>query len=150
MPTSQTAPIGLVRDGGTCFNLPPMKRFLLLTALMGLAMPAQATPLNQPPAAQAPEFAEVIEDLPLMPGLKLVNGEDVLFTAPQAGRIAITEAAGPVGADAVYAFYRRSLPPLGWKVLDKRNYEREGERLMIEAKTGEKITKVRFSVKPVS
>ncbi|MDX2028442.1 MAG: hypothetical protein SFW62_07380 [Alphaproteobacteria bacterium] len=125
-----------------------MPFFALIAALA--AVPLHAAVMNQAPAAHAPEFAEVIDDLPLMPGLKLVEGQDVLFSAPQAGRIAMTEAAGPVAIDAVYAFYRRSLPPLGWKNIDKHTWEREGERLRIDTSAKEKITTVRFSVKPVS
>jgi hypothetical protein len=94
-------------------------------------------------------FAKVIDDLPLMPGLQLVEGEDVLFTEPVLGRIAETTAEGPVDIDALYDFYSRSLPGLGWKRLDARNYIREGDHLRIDAHADGKTTSVRFSVRPI-
>lgn len=93
-------------------------------------------------------FAKVIDDLPLMPGLQLVEGEDVLFAEPVLGRIAETTAEGTVDIDALYDFYRRSLPGLGWKYIDARNYIREGDHLRIDAHAEGKQTSVRFSVRP--
>jgi hypothetical protein len=109
------------------------------------AMPTFAAP--GPPEAQ---FTSVIDDLPLMHGLKTVEDTDVLFVEPHQGRIAETEASGSVAIDEVYNFYRRSLPHLGWKVIDGRTYERDGEHLLIDARGDGKITTVRFSVKPAS
>ena len=65
------------------------------------------------------------------------------------GRIAETNAIGPVDIDDVYKFYRHSLPHLGWKVVDTRTYVREGEQLRIDAHANQKITLVRFTVKPI-
>jgi len=94
-------------------------------------------------------FAKVIDDLPLMPGLQLVEGEDVLFAEPVLGRIAETTAEGPVDVDDVYNYYRNSLPGLGWKVIDARNYRRENDHLQIDAHADGKTTSVRFSVRPL-
>jgi len=102
------------------------------------------------PTAQQPQFAHVIDDLPLMPGLEVKPEEDVLFADPTAGRIAETTAEGPVDIDDVYKFYRRSLPHLGWVVVDGRTYRRDGELLRIDAKATGKVTTVHFSVKPNS
>lgn len=113
------------------------------------ASPGDQTSVSSMPEAE-PRFTNVIDDLPLMPGLQLVEDEDVLFDEPGAGRIAETNAIGPVAIDDVYKFYSHSLPHLGWKALDARSYERGGERLHIDAQTNEKITTVRFTVKPVS
>lgn len=99
-----------------------------------------------PPSAV--EFAKVIDDLPLMPGLQLVEDDDVLFTEPKAGRIAETTAEGEVDIDDMYMFYRRSLPQLGWKPLDTRRYIRDSEILRIEAHAGGRVTRVEFSVTP--
>lgn len=120
----------------------------LLVALLALApLPLQAATPNQAPAAEQ-QFTNVIDDLPLMPELKIVQDEDILFVEPHQGRIAETEATGAVDIDEVYNFYRRSLPHLGWKVIDGRTYQREGERLVIEAHADGRTTTVRFSVKP--
>jgi hypothetical protein len=130
----------------------------LLILPLVFASPSLAVPINQPadadddtataPGSEEPRFANVIEDLPLMPGLQLVEDEDVLFSEPGAGRIAETNAIGPVTVTDVYKFYRRSLPHLGWKAIDTRTYERSGERLRIDAQTNEQVTTVRFTVKP--
>jgi hypothetical protein len=109
----------------------------------------QASPASLP-EAEPPHFTKVIEDLPLMPGLQLVEDEDVLFASPNAGRIAETNAIGPVDIDDVYKFYKRSLPHLGWKTVDSRTYQREGEQLRIEAHANAKITIVKFTVKPIA
>jgi hypothetical protein len=94
-------------------------------------------------------FAKVIDDLPLMPGLQLVEGEDVLFAEPVLGRIAETSAEGAVDVDDVYDFYHKSLPGLGWKYIDARNYIRENDHLRIDAHAEGKVTMVRFSVRPL-
>jgi hypothetical protein len=126
-----------------------------------IAVPLHAAEINQAqgaadeagtapaPAAEPPHFTKVIEDLPLMPGLQLVEDEDVLFAEPGAGRIAETNAIGPVEIEDVYKFYRHSLPHLGWKTVDTHTYVREGEQLRIDAHANQKITVVRFTVKPV-
>ena len=85
-----------------------------------------------------------------MPGLDLVEDEDVLFDAPGIGRIAETNAMGPVDAEDVYRFYHRSLPHLGWKSVNARTYVREHEQLRIDARANQKITVVRFTVKPTT
>jgi hypothetical protein len=107
------------------------------------------TPPNLVPSP-APEtkFAPAIEDLPLMPDLNPVPDEDTMFVVPSAGRIAQSTAEGPVDIDDVYKFYRKSLPHLGWKVVDARTYLRDGEQLRIDAHANGKVTTVRFSVKP--
>jgi hypothetical protein len=130
----------------------------LATALLFAAAPACAAELNTKTTlidttgpsgpVSEPQFAKVIDDLPLMPGLTLVPDSDVLFAEPLAGRIAETTAAGSVDIDDVYKFYRRSLPQLGWKIVDGRTYRREGDLLRIDARADGKITTVRFSVKP--
>jgi hypothetical protein len=131
----------------------PGQDFLALTLIalsLAAPLPLSAAPLDQPPAEAEPQFTNVIEDLPLMPGLQLVDDEDVLFDEPGSGRIAETNAMGPVDIDEVYKFYRRSLPHLGWKAINARTYERGGERLRIDAQANAKVTTVRFTVRPMS
>jgi glucose/arabinose dehydrogenase len=96
----------------------------------------------------APEFTKIIEDLPLMPGLELLPDNDVLFLTARSGRIAESTAQGLVDVDEVYKFYRRSLPHLGWKIIDARTFQRDHDVLRIDAHADQKITTVRFSVKP--
>ncbi len=141
-----------------------MKNFSIFSyAMAGFAIlltgPLYAATLNTstnlidtapPQTVPAPEtkFTPAIDDLPLMPNLNPVPQEDLVFVVPHAGRIAETTAEGPVDIDDVYNFYRRSLPHLGWQILDARTYIRDGERLRIDAHANGKVTTVRFSVKP--
>jgi len=113
------------------------------TASLADQMPPSSIP------APEPVFTKVIDDLPLMPGLQPMEDEDVLFSAPGAGRIAETNAIGTIDIDDVYNFYKHSLPHLGWKAVDTRTYDRENEQLHIEAHANNKYTIVRFTVKPV-
>lgn len=108
----------------------------------------QAGP-NSIPNGEPTHFTKVIDDLPLMPGLEAVEDEDVLFDAPGSGRIAETNAMGPVDADDVYKFYKRSLPHLGWREINSHTYRRESEELRIDARANQKITLVTFRVTPV-
>src|ERR1700679_2747005 len=107
-----------------------MKKSILATGLLAAitALPLHAADINQSATvadhiapntipAPGPEFTKVIDDLPLMPGLQLVEDEDVLFSSGSS-RIAETNAIGPVDIDAVYAFYKKSLPHLGWKTVN--------------------------------
>jgi len=74
-----------------------------------------------------------------MPGLDPVADEDMVFSVPHAGRIAESYAQGTMDIDDVYKFYGKSLPHLGWKVVDGRTYDRDGERLRIEAHANGKV-----------
>src|ERR1700722_7155930 len=143
------------------------KNFLFAIALFAAALlcaPLCAAQLNTPsrlfapsppqsiPAPSTPpatKFVPAIDDLPLMPGLEPVADEDTLFVVPRAGRIAEGNAVGAVDIDDVYKFYRKSLPHLGWKIIDARTYMRDNEQLRIDAHANGKITTVRFSVKPL-
>ncbi len=95
-----------------------------------------------------PQFVPSIDDLPLMPGLQPLTDADTLFIVPRSGRIADSTAVGAVDIDDVYKFYRRSLPQLGWKIVDGRSFQRGGEMLRIDAHADGKITTVHFSLKP--
>jgi hypothetical protein len=130
-----------------------IKAIAFLTGIFSLLAfppaPLYAAPPGQNQASEQ-QFASVIDDLPLMPGLKTTEDKDVLFVEPHQGRIAETEASGEVPIDGVYDFYRHSLPHLGWKVIDGRTFEREGERLQIDARASGNVTTVRFTVKPAA
>jgi hypothetical protein len=125
----------------------------LISFLLGLSLSTQlgqAAPINQVPDDQpsSAQFDTVIDDLPLMPGLHVVQEDDVLFVVPRSGRIAETTTTGEVDVDDVYDFYKRTLPHLGWKQLNGRTYMRENDILHIEARARDKVTTVRFSITP--
>ena len=112
----------------------------------------RATLLDTVPPSALPErptqVAPAIDDLPLMPGLTPVPDEDMVFLTRRDGRIAESVTQGLVDIDEVYKFYRRSLPQLGWRVVDGRSYERNGEILRIDAHADSKLSTVRFTVNP--
>ena len=78
--------------------------------------------------AQNVGYVANVEDLPLMPGLSEIAGAGLVFDKPE-GRIVEAYARGSLTPEAVLAFYRRSLPQLGWVAAGPAAYHREGERL---------------------
>ena len=98
----------------------------------------------------APRFATAIDDLPLMPGLNLIENNDVVFNSASAGRLVETDAVGAVDIDDVYNFYQRTLPQLGWTFMSMRAYSRNKEILHIDAHADGKNTTVHFALMPVA
>lgn len=110
-------------------------------------------------AITAPAFAEgrffsAIEDLPLAPGLEETS-VDYAF-AGEEGRIIGAEAQGSGSPEAVRAFYRETLPALGWSQSPGAGsdgelvFQRGRERLSLtidEAEAGAQVG-VRLSVRP--
>ncbi|MEQ8195904.1 MAG: hypothetical protein RIB59_15590 [Rhodospirillales bacterium] len=108
--------------------------------------------------AAAADYIAGLDELPLMQGLSENMDKRVVFDTP-AGRIVEAYASGPVSASAVTAFYRATLPQLGWRQSrapgeDKLAYEREGEQLIIDFPEGRSVggngatLTVRFTVRP--
>lgn len=99
-------------------------------------------------AAEEDKFVAGFGDLPLMKGLAAVPDSETVFDTP-AGRIVESYAAGEVARGSVEAFYRKSLPQLGWRRVKADVYRREEETLTIEYKNrGETLT-VHFMLAPV-
>ncbi len=92
-------------------------------------------------------FVGGLEDLPLMDGLAEDRAAGLVFDKPD-GRLVDAYAAGPVTPDAVAAFYRETLPELGWRVIGPLTFEREGERLTIETEALAGEVLVRFHLAP--
>ena len=92
------------------------------------------------PALARDTYLSLAPDIPLAPGLSEFDGEQVVFDKPE-GRIVRIEAERleTHGAgDEVPAFYRETLPNLGWQlnsadiVADNvLTFQRGGERLLI-------------------
>lgn len=127
-----------------------IKRALILFALALLSAPALAADGNYNHVApQGQQFVKALDDVPLMPGLKPVNEDDMLFAA-RGRRIAEATAQGFVDVDEVYYFYERSLPELGWKKITPRLYTRSKDTLSIDADAiGEDAkTTVHYAIRP--
>ena len=92
------------------------------------------------PALARDAYLSLAPDIPLAPGLSEFDGGQVVFDKPE-GRIVRIEAERleTQGAgDGVPAFYRETLPNLGWQLngADKSadnvlTFQREGETLLI-------------------
>jgi hypothetical protein len=144
-------------------KLPARLAMLGLLACVCSIVPAAAAQINRtttlndeaPPAPTetdltTPKFATAIDDLPLMPGLNLMENNDIIFGSPGVGRIVETEAVGAVDIDDVYNFYARTLPHMGWKSIDMRRYRRDQDLLRIDAHADGKNTVVHFAIHPLS
>ena len=92
-------------------------------------------------------FLGQVEDLPLMPGLVEVADAGVAFDKP-AGRIVEAYAGGRVSPQAVLAFYRETLPQLGWRPVGPGSYRRGGEVLRLTATAAAGGATVHFSLAP--
>ncbi len=117
-----------------------------LVALLALVL-LSSVQLVAPAAAQGGGFVTEVADLPLMPGLEEVEGAGVVFDKPS-GRIVEAYARGDVTREAVLAFYRDTLPQLGWTEAGGGNFRREGERLALEFLDGDGTLTLRFTLKP--
>lgn len=118
---------------------PKVVALLAALALLGVcAAPARA---------QLHSYIAEVEDLPLMPGLAEVEGAGVIFDKPD-GRIVEAYAQGEVARDAVLAFYRQTLPQLGWRAAGAAAFRREGEALSLDFLDGGGALIVRFTLVP--
>ncbi|MDD9901234.1 MAG: hypothetical protein OXT65_09675 [Alphaproteobacteria bacterium] len=113
------------------------KLFIALAAVVFLA----ATPVL------AAEYFSAVEDLPLMEGMQEDPSHAVVFDAPS-GRI--VDVAATVGADPAHvsAFYKSSLPALGWTPSGKDVYHRNGEKLLLVTVKNGDATSVRIHISP--
>jgi hypothetical protein len=100
----------------------------------------------------ASRFFSVIEDLPLMPGLREDEDQGLAFDSPQ-GRIVEAYAVGDLGQKDVLGFYQAALPQLGWRETEQGTFVREREVLKVQftadLQKGTQIT-VHFSLAPAA
>jgi len=123
-----------------------MKRVVLLCVLLLGAVLPGAGIFH---AVAADRFVSVIEDLPLMDGLRENENAAVAFETA-GGRIAEAEARGGIAPERVRRFYAEVLPQLGWTPLGEGLYRRERERLKVIVESdGDGGTAVGFSVSPL-
>ena len=97
-------------------------------------------------SAQAAFFSNV-EDLPIMPGLEEILDAGMVFDKPE-GRIVEVVAIGAVSRNAIIAFYKSTLPELGWIREGLTDFARSGEvlRFRIDDRDGE--ASIRFTIAP--
>ena len=97
------------------------------------------------------QFVPGVEDLPLPEGLIADPDASVVYDT-SAGRIvqAVARAGASSAVDyrQVIAFYRRTLPQLGWQAVAANRWRREGENLHIELVADRHSLVVRFDLAP--
>ncbi len=103
-----------------------MRSVILVCLLLSLAPAARAETL----------FFDELGDVPVMPALQELPDRTLVFDKPS-GRIAQVTAIRNQAAPetSIEAFYRESLPQLGWQAQAKNVYIREGEKLTISPAT---------------
>ena len=99
------------------------------------------------PAARADGFVAGMDDVPLMPGLTLLDDAGMAFD-DEAGRVVESYAYGVVTEAEVLAFYDETLPQLGWQATGLGSYGRESELLRIEFLVGGPPLTIRFFLSP--
>ena len=101
-----------------------------------------------PAGAVAEEgFFSTVNDLPLMPGLSEIEAATTVFDKP-GGRIVEAYAEGRAQPQAIWRFYDRTLPQLGWQRRSRGRFVRDGELLSIQVTAAGQSRTVRFSIAP--
>ena len=93
------------------------------------------------------DFVAGFDDLPLMPGFAEDPGLGVVFDKPE-GRIVEAFARGRRSEAEAAAFYRETLPQLGWSAGEGHSYTREDEVLTLEFETTGGWLTIHFSISP--
>jgi hypothetical protein len=121
-----------------------MMKVGLSLAILALVLPTLGRPAV---AADRTAFVAGVEDLPLVPGMKVVSDTVVAFDAA-AGRIVEAYAIGPLTKRFVLDFYGQSLPQLGWTAERPDRFVRQGEALQLDFFGRDQQLTVRFTVAP--
>jgi hypothetical protein len=121
-----------------------MMKVGLSLAILALVLPTLGRPAV---AADRTAFVAGVEDLPLVPGMKVVSDTVVAFDAA-AGRIVEAYAIGPLTKRLVLDFYGQSLPQLGWTAERPDRFVRQGEALQLDFFGRDQQLTVRFTVAP--
>ena len=99
------------------------------------------------PAATATAFVPGTEDVPLMPGLTPIESANLVFDKPE-GRIVEAKMRGKTERSDVRAFYRNTLPQLGWTEAGADAWRRNGEMLRLDFGGHEGDLTVGFTLSP--
>lgn len=97
--------------------------------------------------AEEAAFIDGFNDLPLMSGLEELPDLRIVFDKPE-GRIIELFVRGTVSEAKVIAFYRETLPQLGWVLSRENVYIREKEQLTLLFESAGIILTVQLSISP--
>jgi hypothetical protein len=106
-------------------------RNIAAAALTALLLTAPAAALRAAPVADQQLYIAGLGEIPLMPGLTVVEEESLVFDKPD-GRIVEATLSGTVNRQAVRSYYQQIMPQLGWRLTATDRFEREGEILRME------------------
>ena len=124
-----------------------MRHFLMI-AICGFvmcAMPAWAQDSSNPLMTT---FFHVMNDVPVMPGLRELTDEAVNFDKPEGRIINATAVSDTVRPAAIKSFYGQTLPQLGWQAQPDGSFVRDQERLKLIIEEKEGVSVIRFQVEP--
>ena len=131
-----------------------INRFALLLLLILPTTAAHASNLNaesnlvdegiDPATVQV---ATLPNGLPLMEGLQIDKDPHFLDILP-GGQNNSIRAFGMVDVDDIYNYYKKALPPLGWKAAGGRDYSLNGQSIHIDARAEGKKSVVTFTTRP--
>lgn len=125
-----------------------MMKYLILKFMavffLAVCLPAWA----QEKPVPAPAFFESLSDIPVMPGLRELRGQTVVFDKPEGRIIEMMAAGDSLSPDSVSAFYRAALPQVGWRPVGPHAYERQSERLSLSYDQNGSRNFVRFTLVP--
>ena len=95
----------------------------------------------------ASSFLVGLDDIPIYKEMKYVEDSLIMFDKID-GRFVSTEISGNYKKKDVEKFYNKALPNLGWKKIDKGQYQRENEQLELDYRKNDTLLRVIFSVSP--
>ncbi len=105
------------------------RRSILIALLLPAGMAAVSSAMGRP--AGSPTYIYGTADLPLMPGLREIPQNAVVFDEPS-GLVVEADAVGRgMTPSAIAGFYRKTLPELGWHEARPLVFTRGGERLQL-------------------
>ncbi len=96
---------------------------------------------------QAEEFVYGLGDVPIFKDMKSIEDSYILFDKVD-GRYLYSEIKGDYEILEIQAYYKKVLPNLGWKLLEKNSFVRGDEILEIQYLLDNSKTKVIFSISP--
>lgn len=127
-----------------------MKQAVRAAAAFLLVLAPVLVPVAGPAGSAAAEgrFIDELGDVPLMAGFEVDPESIVEFDTPS-GRIVRLRARGRVPVGEAHAFYRRTLPNLGWRPTEE-GYTREAETLTVAVERTDGETIIRFALAPAA
>lgn len=112
--------------------------FILIMLLIAMTLPAKAV------------FVEGLEDIPIPEGLHQVDNGNLNFGNEEIRFIEVYLTSKHLNFNKISAFYKETLPQMGWKnkkeSSDRVIFERDGESLEIARESGDPLI-IRLTVK---